>query len=97
MKITKTIIRPAVPARQETITEKIACDICGGQCEESADACYSTARYAFLACREYESYPDSGRKETEYIDLCVACYEKVKQVVKEKWPGVCFNTGEIDW
>lgn len=96
MKTYKEITIAPVPAMTKKVEDKILCDICLAECEDSCIS-YSQNEYCFLARRNHSSWGGEGSKDTEYIDLCVGCYEKVKQLVQEKWLHVKFNKDYIDW
>ena len=68
MKHTKTV---TVPAREETVTEKVTCDLCGNEIKKER----GNAENVEVKHTTGSSYPDGGMGEEVSVDLCGTCFD----------------------
>ena len=68
MKHTKIVERPA---RSETVTDFIECDLCGNRIEKEVG--YGVNEVT-ISHRKGDNYPEGGSGEEMSVDMCESCF-----------------------
>ena len=61
-----------IPAKTETFANRTFCDICKSEIEKNY---YGNVSYVEISYTSGISYPEGGRKEKKYYDMCPQCFE----------------------